>query len=73
MDIHDGGLTAAELLKGLLAGIGAVAVWLLKKLGDKHIQGIEDLAKRIDKLVERADNLAERVTVVEVKENIREK
>lgn len=59
-------LSFPEAIKAIFAGLAAVAVWLLKKLGEKHLESIDGLGHKLDKLIERLDRLSERVTVVEV-------
>lgn len=67
--MHDGGIavTFAEVIKAVFAGLATVAVWLLKKLGERHIASIDTLNLKMDKLIDRMEILAERVTVVEVR------
>ena len=75
MDTHgvDGGIifTVTEVLKAIVAGLAGVAVWLLKKLGDRHIESIDNLSEKFEALIERVDKLSERVTVIEVKETFK--
>ena len=70
MDMSDPAFTFGEIVKAIMTGLGAAAIWLLKKLGDKHIETIENLSDRIDRIIDRMDKLSERVTVIEVKESI---
>ncbi len=72
-------MSIAEILKSILLGLGTVAVWLLKKLGDKHIESIEDfkgelqkLNERIESLIDKISSLSERVVAIEVKQEKRD-
>jgi membrane protein implicated in regulation of membrane protease activity len=67
--MQDGGIavTFAEVIKAVFAGLATVAVWLLKKLGERHIASIDTLNSKMDKLISKMELLSERVTVVEVR------
>jgi membrane protein implicated in regulation of membrane protease activity len=67
--MQDGGLavTFTEIIKAIFAGLATAAVWLLKKLGERHIASIDTLNNKMDKLIEKMEILGERVTVVEVR------
>lgn len=69
MDMHTGEawITFSEAVKAVFAGLATVAVWLLKKLGERHISSIDTLNTKMDRLIEKMEILNERVTVVEVR------
>lgn len=65
--MEDFTMSFAEAMKAVFAGLATVAVWLLKKLGERHIASIDTLNVKMDKLIEKMEILSERVTVVEVR------
>lgn len=67
MDTGGYSISFAEAIKAIFAGLAAMSVWLLKKLGERHIASIDTLNSKMDKLIEKMEILSERVTVVEVR------
>jgi hypothetical protein len=76
--MDDLGVTLADVAKTILIGIGSLTLWLLKKLGDKHIDSVtelrnelkesrEEINKRLDKFLEAHHDLVSRVKVIESK------
>lgn len=59
------GFTIAEAAKAILIGIGSITLWLLKKLGDKHIASLDTVIAKQDLILERVSGLDTRVAVLE--------
>lgn len=72
------GISVQEVAKAVLIGMGSLIIWLLKKLGDKHVSSITDLKDelkasrveinvRLDRFLEMHHDLVGRVKVIESK------
>jgi len=59
------GITIAEIAKAVLVGIGSVTLWLLKKLGDKHMASLDDVVQKQDLILKNISGIDTRVAVLE--------
>ena len=60
-------VSVAEVVKAILAGLGTIAIWILKKIGDKHIASLDRLESNQELILKEVSGLATRVAVVETK------
>lgn len=60
------GVTLAEAAKAILIGIGSITLWLLKKLGDKHVNSLDTVIAKQDLILERVASMDTRVAVLEI-------
>jgi hypothetical protein len=61
------GITFAEAMKAILIGIGSITLWLLKKLGDKHMSSLDKVLEKQDLILNTISTVDKRVTLLEYK------
>jgi hypothetical protein len=61
------GWTITEIARAILIGMGSVTLWLLKKLGDKHVQSLDTVVAKQDLILDKMSGLTTRVAVLEAR------
>ena len=61
------GLTLAEITRAILLGIASLTIWLLKKLGDKHLTAMDGISDKQTLILDKLTGLDTRVTLLEYK------
>jgi hypothetical protein len=56
-----------EIAKSVVTGIGLLAVWILKKIGDKHIASLERLEANQERILTEVSGFHTRLSVAETK------
>lgn len=59
------GFSMAEIARAVLIGLGSVTLWLLKKLGDKHVTTLEEVMKKQDLILHKISGTEVRLAVLE--------
>ena len=66
LDDHSVTVTFQHFMASVFAGLATLAVWLLKRIGNEHIEHVKDIGDQLTSINEKLFDLSERTSRVEV-------